>query len=93
MANTQTMVFVPQAQAELQSLVRRFLNVQMDALRLKTLWTELGKDGMRGWAELDWAAYGFTPAELKAALNKLDNVQSMALTDLSAGLQPLYKIL
>jgi hypothetical protein len=92
MAQTQAGVFVPQAQQEVKSLLDQYLRVQMAAQKLQAQWNELGKDAMRGWQELDWTAYGFTATELKTALNKLDNLSSMSLVDLSAGLQPLRKI-
>jgi len=92
MPQTQAGVFVPQAQAKVQSLLDQFLRVQMEAQKLQAQWTELGKDSMRGWAELDWTAYWFTAAELKSALNKLDNLQSMSLVDLSTALAVLRKI-
>lgn len=92
MPQTVAGVFVPQAQQRLMALLRRFLEVQMDAQALQAQWNELGKDTMRGWADLDWAAYGFTAAELKAALNRLDNPQTMSLVDLSPALATLRKI-
>ena len=97
MAQTQAGAFVPLAQARIQSIRERFLDAQHDALKLEAMWQELGRTGMSGWEDgedaLDWDNYPFTADQLKAALNKLDNVQEMALTDLSPALGPLYEIL
>ena len=93
MAQTQAGAFVPLAQARIQSIRERFLDAQHDALKLEAMWQELGRTNMTGWDDLDWDNYPFDKDQLKAALNKLDNVQEMALTDLSPALGPLYEIL
>lgn len=93
MANTQAQVFVPQAAAELKSIVSQVLTLQTTVQRLQQSWTQMNKAQMRGWTELDWTAYAFTAEELRAALNGLDDIYTMSLTTLQTALPKLQKVI
>lgn len=93
MAQTQAGVFVPRAAQQVASIVHQVLALQTTVQQLAQEWAQLNKANMRGWTELDWTAYAFTPDELRAALNGLDDQYTMALNTLQTVLPKLQKII
>lgn len=91
--NSKAQVFVPAAAQRLQSIVTQVLALQNQVQQLQQQWTQLGKQDMPGWTEIDWEAFAFTANELRAALNGLNDPMTMGLDSLQLALPKLQKIL